>query len=558
MFLRMLLVLPLLMLAAGEEPAGAVDRDPPPTAGVLDANAPRLRLLVRDSYLPGVPVLVRVEVTDANGVVDRDIWDADAVLSVSGNPTVGLSTTRVDLYNGLGSTLVTFTGKGDFQLTARVTLPGHGGAASSANQGSNVLATVETPVSLETTAALADASGWPVRAMSGSLRQSQTWSGIYHITGGDFTIPAGKTLTLAPGTLVLIDGVASGTGGPDLDVQGSIQALGTPESPVTFTAYTPGRNWGELHFAGARPSLFRYTEILQAGRSPGAAHTGTGPAIRASKSIIVFEHASLADHAGKIMQTEAGTELTCTDTLFTRAVMGPEIAGTALVFQNGWIIDMRHRDDADGIYIHSQLAQQTCILTGSVIAGIDDDGIDTLGSDIVVQDCIVRDCKDKAVSVYGGETTLLHCLLVDNNLAPEDPTIAAIAAKTLENGTAIVNLDHTTLVATRAPGHTDAGLQSHNKYGVKKGTIIYNVTNSIVDATEPVSVQAPYRKSDFHISYCDIVGMVWPGPGNLTADPQFVDPEHGDYRLGDSSPCLDRASPDSPLRDVGYYQSAPD
>jgi hypothetical protein len=258
------------------------------------------------------------------------------------------------------------------------------------------------------------------------------------------------------------------------------------------------------------------------------------------------------------MQTEAGTELTFTDTLFTRAVMGPEIAGTALVFQNGWIVDMRNKDDADGIYIHSQLAKQTCILTGSVIAGTDDDGIDTLGSDLVVEDCIVRGCKDKAVSVYGGETTLLHCLLVGNNLAPEDPTIAAIAAKTLENGTAIVNLDHTTLVATRAPGHVDAGLQSHNKYGVKRGTIIYNVTNSIVDATEPVSVQTPYLKSDFHISYCDIVGLVWPGPGNLTADPQFVDPEHGDYRLGDGSPCLGRAGPSSPLRDLGYYQSAAD
>jgi hypothetical protein len=248
--------------------------------------------------------------------------------------------------------------------------------------------------------------------------------------------------------------------------------------------------------------------------------------------------------------------LTFTATLFSRSVMGPEITGTSLVFENGWIIDMRNKDDADGIYIHDQGANRACTLTGSVIAGTDDDGIDTLGSDIVVQDCIVRGCRDKAVSVYGGETTLLHCLLVGNNLAPEDPTIAAIAAKSFENGTAKVNLDHVTVVATRAPGHVDAGIQSHNKYGVKKGTIIYNVTNSIVDATEPVSTQAPYLKSDIHIGYSDIVGMTWSGPGNLTADPQFLDALHNNYRLRDSSPCLDKASPDSPLRDVGYYQSA--
>jgi hypothetical protein len=535
LFLRVLPWIPLLVglvrsvpVRASEGTPDAVTADVP----VDDANAPGLRMIVRDSYLPGVPVLVRVEIAGPNGVVNRDIWDANAVLSVSGNPTVRASVNRVTLYNGLGSALVTFTGSGDFKLTA------------SAN-------------GMEKTVTLADWTGEPVHAASGVLRLSQTWSGVCRITGGDFTIPANSTLTLEPGTLVLIDGVPSGTNGIDIDVQGSIQSLGTPTSPVTFTASTTGRNWGELHFAGAQPSLFRYTEIMRAGRSPGAGHTGTGPAIRASKSALTFDHASLTDNAGKIMQSDSGTELTFIGTLFSRSVMGPEITGTSLVFENGWIIDMRNKDDADGIYIHDQGANRACTLTASVIAGTDDDGIDTLGSDIVVQDCIIRGCKDKAVSVYGGETTLLHCLLVGNNLAPEDPTIATIAAKTFENGTATVNLDHVTLVATRAPGHVDAGIQSHNKYGVKKGRIYYNVTNSIVDATEPVSTQTPYLKSDILIGYSDIVGLAWPGLGNLSVDPRFVDPLHNDYRLRDTSPCLGKASPASPMRDVGYYQSAP-
>ena len=524
--LRVSLLVSLLAGVAGGGPLAQAEPNLP-----KDANVPSIRLIVRDSYLPSVPVLVRVEIARPDGTVNRDIWDANAVLSVSGNPAVGLSTDRVALYNGLGSALVTFTGTGDFELTARVN-------------------------GMEKTATLADWTGQPVRVASGTLRQSQTWSGVCHITG-DFTIPAGVTLTLAPGTLVLLDGVASGTNGTDIDVQGSIQSLGTAASPVTFTAYTTGRNWGELHFANAQPSVFHYTEIMRAGRSPGSGHTGTGPAVRASKSAITFDHASLADNAGKIMEADSGTELTFTGTLFTRSVMGPEISGTSLVFENGWIIDMRNKDDADGIYIHSQLPKQTCTLTGSVIAGTDDDGIDTLGSDIVVEDCIVRGCKDKAVSVLGGATTLLHCLLVGNNLAPEDPTIASVAAKTTEGSTATVTIDHTTIIASQSPGRIDVGIQSNNKYGVKKGTVIYNVTNSIVGATEPVSVQAPYLKSDMHISYSDLVGMAWPGAGNLNADPQFVDAPHNNYRLRDTSPCLGKASPDSPLTDLGYYQSAP-
>jgi hypothetical protein len=499
---------------------------------VGDPNAPRIEMIVRDSYLPGVPVLVRVEILRADGTADRDVWDANAVLSVAGNPSVRLDPNLITLHNGLGSGLVTITGKGAFQLTARVN-------------------------GMERTAALMDWSGQAVHIVSGTLSQSQTWTGVYRITGGDLTIPEDITLTLKASTLVLLDGVSSGTNGTDIDVQGSIQALGTPTSPVTFTAYTTGRNWGELHHDHAQPSLFRYTEIMRAGRAPGAGHTGTGPALRVSKSNLTFDHASLTDNAGKIMQAESGSELTFTDTLFSRSVMGPEIAGTSLLFEHGGIIEMRNKDDADGIYIHSQQSGQTCRLTDMVIAGTDDDGIDTLGSKIVVEDSIIRGCKDKAVSVFDGQTTLRHCLLVRNNLAPEDPTIATVAAKSTEGATTVVNLDHTTLVASRAKGHVDAGIQSHNKYGVKKGTIIYNVTNSIIDATEPVSIQAPYLPSDIHISYSDIVGAGWPGPGNFAADPQFLDPSHDNYRLADVSPCLDAADPGSPLRDLGYYQSTP-
>lgn len=518
-------------LAAQEQAAAGSDVDP--AAGevaAVDANAPRIDLIVRDSYLPGVPVLVRVQITGKDGAVDRDIWDANAVLSVSGNEAVKLSTDRLVLHNGLGSVLTTFTGGGDFNLTVCA-----GG--------------------MEKTVPLADWTDEPVRAVSGTLDSSQTWSGVYHIRDGNFTIPAGVTLTLAPGALVLIDGVLSGTEGTDIDVQGAIQSLGTAASPVTFTAFTPGRNWGELHHASAQPSTYYYTEFMQAGRSPKVGHSNSGPAIRASKSSLTFDHTSLTDNAGKIMQATDGSELTFLGTLFARSVMGPEISKTSLFFEDGWIMEMRAKDDADGIYIHSQLKGQLCTLTRSVVVGTDDDGIDTLGSDVIIEDCIVRGCKDKAVSVFGGQTTIRRCLVVGNNLAPEDTTNASVVAKSNEGATAVVNIDHTTIVATRTSGHLDVGVQSHNKYGVKTGRILFNVTNSIVDATVPIHVQSPYTQSDVHISYSDVVGVKWLGTGNITADPRFVDPEHCDYRLDAESPCIGVASPDSTLADLGYYQS---
>ena len=496
-------------------------------------SGPGIRLIVRDSYLPDIPVLVRVEVLDDKGMVDRNLWDTVAVLSVADNSSVRLSTDLVMLYNGLGSALVRFTGSGDFTLTVEVN-------------------------GIQTTTTLIDWSDRPVHSVSGRLARSQTWSGIYHITGGDFTIPAGVVLTLNPGTLVLIDGVPSGTHGTDIDVAGAIQSLGMPTSPVTFTAFIPGENWGELHHADAEPSTFQYTHITGAGHSPRVGHSNSGPAIRASGSTFVFDHCSLTDNAGKLMHTTSGCDLTFHDCLFARSVMGPEISGTALWFEDSWITDMHNDDDADGIYIHGQRTGQRCMMLRGVVANIDDDGIDTLGSDVTIEDVFVRDCKDKGVSIYGGEVDIHRCLIVENNKAPEDPTIATIATKTLNGATAIVNIDRTTIVTWKIPGYIDVGIQTHNKYGVTSGTILYNVTNSIIDATDPVDVQAPYIESDIHIHYSNVFGELWPGMSNLNTDPMFVDPANHDYRLQVNSPCIDAGDPgadpdpDLSIIDQGY------
>ncbi len=471
----------------------------------LDAQLFRVRIAARSSYLSGVPVLVRVEVLDNAGRVERGLWDAVATLTVD-DSQITFSPAEVRMVNGLGSALVTFHGSDTFTLTAEV----HG---------------------LNDSRSMTDLSGEPVTTVSGGLIASETWRGLYHIAEGDFSIPAGVVLTLVPGTLVMIDGATSGSGGADINVSGAIQSLGTPESPVTFTAYEQGRNWGEFEHKNAEPSTYQYTNVHRGGRSPKVGHSGTGPTYRVSDSAIRFVHANLTDNAGKLMHATSGSDLTFQHCLFARCVMGPEMSATALLFEASWITDMSAKDDADGIYVHSQRSDQSCVIRGGVVANIVDDGIDLLGANITIEDCIVRDCDDKGISAYNGVTQISHCLVVNNNRSPEDPTVTSIGAKATGNATTAVNIDHTTIVTTRTPGVVDFGIQSHNKRGETRGAIIWHVVNSIIDATDPIDVQAPYLESDVTVEHSNMFGEFWPGAGNMNTTSAFVDPNHGDYHL---------------------------
>ena len=48
------------------------------------------------------------------------------------------------------------------------------------------------------------------------------------------------------------------------------------------------------------------------------------------------------------------------------------------------------------------------------------------------------------------------------------------------------------------------------------------------------------------ISYCDIYDTLWPGDGNISADPMFIYPDTGNFYLLEGSPCIDAGDPSSP------------
>lgn len=498
----------------------ALSRLPDAAAGV--------KLIAPTGYIPGVPFLARVELVDAEGNRDRNAWNRQATLS-SDQPAVTLSATTVNVRNGAGTALITIAGNANFNLTATI------GTESASRAVQNRVAE-------------------PRVAVSGTLAgASSTWQGVVNLTG-NVTVPAGHTLTIQPGTLVLVNGVASGTAGVSITVNGSVQSLGTEAAPVSITTADATLNWGQIRHATAQPSTYAYTFVTKGGRAPGEGHTGTGPLFRMNTSTIDFQNCVLGDlfsgatAVGKIMMAD-GSALTFADSIFTRARMGPEIASTSLVFDRGYILDMNGPDDADGIYLHSAGGREMT-LRNSVLAQGDDDAVDTLDSNVLIENCILRDWPNpnedaKGVSGFHGDVTLRRCLVVN--------TFAGASTKS-SGPLSILRLDHCTVVSI------DKGVSAATKANAAAGNINIYMTNCIVRAADPM--HSDFGPDRFvSVTYSN-TGETWPGVGNITDDPMFANPGGNDFTLLAGSPCIDAGDPAAPVdadgsrTDIGYYVGA--
>ncbi|MGA1865528.1 MAG: right-handed parallel beta-helix repeat-containing protein, partial [bacterium] len=83
-------------------------------------------------------------------------------------------------------------------------------------------------------------------------------------------------------------------------------------------------------------------------------------------------------------------------------------------------------------------------------------------------------------------------------------------------------------------------------------------TNTIVDVMNciiyPSTLQSPIILDtvppSFNITYTDTYGWDEPGAGNINQDPRFIDPNTGNFRLRDDSPCIDAGNPDQQYNDI--------
>lgn len=115
----------------------------------------------------------------------------------------------------------------------------------------------------------------PPVVVAGELHGDLTWAGEVLI-GGDVTLAAGSRLTILPGTVVRFLAAADPVGGAgdhphfpghELNVAGTLSAVGTAAAPITFAAaddQAPAGSWGAVNFAEGSQGWFRHCIFRQA------------------------------------------------------------------------------------------------------------------------------------------------------------------------------------------------------------------------------------------------------------------------------------------------------
>lgn len=473
-------------------------------------EAAELKLIAPVVYESGVPFLVRVELFGPQGNFNRWAWDREVEFHVS-NPEVSLSSQTLLVRNGVGTALLVASGAQDFNLEARL-----GEIRSAART-------------------VRHAGDQIVREVSGTLPgENTTWAGIVRVTD-DVTIPATHTLTIEPGTLVVIDGLSTGTSASDLLVGGIILAQGTEEAPITITSSDPESNWGQIRHSTGSRGTYNHTFIANAGRAAGEGHTGTGPVLRVSESEVTLRHCTISDAMAGNTAIGKGmfardSELVLDHTVFSRMRMGPEIQGTSLLCTNSYFTDMRGPDDCDGIYLHDAGGKQL-LLTGSVFINGDDDAIDTFNSDVTITNCLFRGWLNpnedaKAISVFNGGVRLERSLIAD--------CFSGISAKWSSGPAATVHINNCTIV-TLTNGVTAAW-----KENAPGPNIYITVTNCIVLGEPPIV--SHFSTTNLNVGY-SLLSAPWEGSEILLSDPRFVDQPTHNYLLRASSPALQAGAP---------------
>lgn len=339
------------------------------------------------------------------------------------------------------------------------------------------------------------------------------WSekGSPYVLDGRLELREGSELVIEEGARVAVTSDAT------LHVSGNLRAVGRPENRIAFAPADPTGHWrGILFRDGAGGELafcdFRAEPGENRPETPGEAF------IRVVGAHLVVRSSSFQNLAGVAVEAVDAT-LEVTDSSFQEtgeAIHGVRSNVRAL---RNLIESVRGNSDAIDLDEDAPGGAGKSRIEANTILGGDDDGIDLLSSTATVTGNLILGCSDRGISVEGEGTPV-----IERNLVAECTDGIALKDATSASGhhNTVTRCLNGLLALVQNPAGSGATGTFHS-------SIFWGNDRDIFVDTE----------SRISLDHC----LVGPDPDrwgeeNFSANPLFVAPRAGDFRLEPSSPCV--------------------
>ncbi|QSQ13040.1 right-handed parallel beta-helix repeat-containing protein [Myxococcus landrumensis] len=369
--------------------------------------------------------------------------------------------------------------------------------------------------------------------LEGILRSDRTLTGANVVTG-DLQVPAGVSLTLAPGASVTVTNLKSGPGNSTVPVKvliaGSLKVEGTSAAPARFERESSNSEVAELHgeasfkHAEVRGGLlirgtasFQDSTLTLLGSYVRVQGTGSATfkdsAMMLSNSLVTEDNSTATVEnftlSGGRLEARGSSTLTAKKVTATRGGVSVSDSATATVTDSTFLEGESCLKVTGGSLTFERGSLQKCL-----------NAVEATGGVVNVSYSLVRDNMRKAPSMAGG----FH----------------------LANASA--SIVHNTVIHNEWGGFSVA-TQPQNSVEIRDNIIHANqhVGIEVVPATNiSIHHNAVWGHSD------NYRGNPTLGPGSLTEDPLFVSPRHVTFL--ETSPCRNAASDGT---DMGAFPYVP-
>jgi hypothetical protein len=247
-------------------------------------------------------------------------------------------------------------------------------------------------------------------------------------------VPAGSTLTINPGTLIMVDTTGGLEDGTVINVNGQVTAVGSQDNPIHFFSergplamiHTQSGSlsnadaWRGIYHFGSGSSTYKWIFLTGAGNGPIVSHPRPPIFSFNDTHSMLAEDDVFADSTGMTFQTPGTGTYTLRRLLISRVGIGAEFlsSGHTLLVEDTWFTGIGRGPTTplrfDGDCLHVDGAGSSQMLRRLMLVDCGDDGIDHSNSTFTVENSIIHDVNDKAMSMTGGLVTVRNSLIFNS------------------------------------------------------------------------------------------------------------------------------------------------